>query len=280
MPADSQKLMFKKLLCDTDIVGRVIKPGGKVMLLGKSDAGLIKTPVLHEDQRTAASSSLTADAEDAGNVLGRHGELTEMAALNAERVARQDMRDQRHELAAPPRLPEKNAPVRCSKKKNKSKDSGTGVTAASSCENMQQARVGKQKKQADGECSGVDEDDIDALLASLHMTRGITNCGFPKCEAEGVQMMGSTCAHCRFVFEFLRLCTSACLFVCGKAGRCICLPKSLRRRCASLCAVCMRCLHPVCVCVSVCVSVCVCVCSACVLKHGVQASLLHEAPVA
>ena len=92
MPADFQKLMFKKLLCDTDIVGRVIKPGGKVMLLGKSDSGLIKTPVLHEDQRPAASGSLTPDAEDARNVLGRHGELTEMAALNAERVARQDMR--------------------------------------------------------------------------------------------------------------------------------------------------------------------------------------------
>jgi hypothetical protein len=135
-----------------------------------------------------------------------------MAQMNAERLAREREREEKRRLESSvqeeKRLLESSAewldrPM--SKKKNKDRSGGGGGGAggggaadgsgpAARTKTAKGSRAGADKGEAR---EGEEEEDVDALLKRLDLDRGISNCGFPKCEAAGVQMIGTTCVHCR-----------------------------------------------------------------------------------
>jgi hypothetical protein len=135
-----------------------------------------------------------------------------MAQMNAERLAREREREEKRRLESSvqeeKRLLESSAewldrPM--SKKKNKDKSGGgegggggggaaDGSGPAARTKLAKGSRAGADKDEAR---EGGEEEDVEALLKRLDLDRGISNCGFPKCEAEGVQMIGTTCVHCR-----------------------------------------------------------------------------------
>ena len=180
------------------------------MLLGKSDPRLIvstlPTPVGAGEGASAGVVHRQAPPRAAEKIAGMS-----MAQLNAERLARERERDEMRRLESSAE-DEKNRlessaewldrPI--SKKKNKEKSGGGGGGGggggaadasgpAARTKPAKDSRAGADKDEArEGE-----EEDVEALLKRLDLDRGINNCGFPKCEAEGVHMIGTTCVHCR-----------------------------------------------------------------------------------
>ena len=111
-----QKLMYKKLLKDTDIVGETFKAGGKVMLLGKSDPRLLAShnapasaplpplppPPASAKERAAATRAGSPASGGRGCAAVGEGAagakpLSGMALLNAERIEREKQRERERE---------------------------------------------------------------------------------------------------------------------------------------------------------------------------------------
>ena len=198
-----------------------VQAGAKVMLLGTPDPRLLAPT--HPLPAPPASTGAPASRSDvppsggdgsaaAGAGLAGGGGLTR-AQLNAERMARAQAR----EVAAVGGDEEAGAPglgwgggggggggaagggdttSKKKKKKEMASGGGSGEGAAGAQEQKSKRKSKGHESMVSGD-EGCEEEDVDALLARLDMNRGIHSCGFAKCGAEAVEMLGTTCAHCR-----------------------------------------------------------------------------------
>lgn len=229
--------------------------GAKVMLLGKSDPRLIVSTVeagAGAGEKLGAGDARQPQARAAENMAGMS-----MAQLNAERVARErERQEKRREQDCSPPLAGPAAtstalgtssnsfdalqppPRPAGKKKNKHKSGGgsTGGGGADGLGSGGKAKATGPKAGARAEEAGEEEEDVDALLKRLDLDRGINCCGFPKCQTEAatVQMLGTTCSHCRLrsvalpmtltllVSSWQLHMITICTFVTASVVKCVC----------------------------------------------------------